>query len=348
MTEQTGEPLSTNKAARANVAAYLVQARQDGRKVDRGVVAGLVLAEERRLQSRESPPPSGSMTQAAKTMQGLHRQLKAKGVTPTPDPPEQPVYECTACDDAGMLWVRAGEADPVRFVMIQNPVTGAMKARDRDGGRLLAVYCADCPPATQLGRHILMESSLTPHDWRESTFGRFLADTPGRLAMRDSAQRWAVREPGTPPFLMLSGTVGTGKSHLAKAAAFTLATSGHPVLFQTAREILEQIKASYDRADEQTVHVTERQRSVGVLVLDDLGAEHGTDWAHSELAALLTTRYEGRRMTMITTNRDLEGLAVEQGDVYGRLVDRLSDKTQAKYVRVVGDSWRQREEVAHA
>ncbi len=43
-------------------------------------------------------------------------------------------------------------------------------------------------------------------------------------------------------------------------------------------------------------------REAELLVLDELGARRPTDWARDVLYGLLNTRYNRRRLTILTTN----------------------------------------------
>jgi DNA replication protein DnaC len=81
--------------------------------------------------------------------------------------------------------------------------------------------------------------------------------------------------------------------------------------------------------------VFEGLRTVGLLVLDDLGAEAPTPWAAEKLYQLLNHRYNYRLPTVVTTNRDLDRLE-------GRLATRLRDRRLCQHVRLTAADYRRR------
>jgi DNA replication protein DnaC len=112
--------------------------------------------------------------------------------------------------------------------------------------------------------------------------------------------------------MLLSGSCGTGKTHLAAAILRELTLQkGARCLFRGYSALLKQIQRTYSRqvvADEETgVFLTEYSIlqdviQADVLVLDDLGAEKSSDWTLSMLYHVINERYNDRRTTIITTN----------------------------------------------
>src|SRR3984957_16654550 len=104
--------------------------------------------------------------------------------------------------------------------------------------------------------------------------------------------------------LLLTGSIGVGKTHLAVGILHALVTErGATGLFVDYRDLLKQVQHSYN----PKVSATEMQIlapvfEAEVLVLDELGASKPTDWAWDTVAPLLNTRYNDRRTTIITTN----------------------------------------------
>ncbi len=104
--------------------------------------------------------------------------------------------------------------------------------------------------------------------------------------------------------LLLIGTIGVGKTHLAVGIIKELILSkGISCLFYDYRELLKQIQNSYN----DTVKTTELDLlrpvfETEVLVLDELGAVRPTDWVWDTVSLILNTRYNDSRTTIITTN----------------------------------------------
>jgi len=64
----------------------------------------------------------------------------------------------------------------------------------------------------------------------------------------------------------------------------------------------------------------DRIAAVDLLHIDDLGAEHRTEWVLEQLYTIINTRYEDERATVITSNLEPEQLAEQLGE---RIVSRL-------------------------
>ena len=77
-----------------------------------------------------------------------------------------------------------------------------------------------------------------------------------------------------PKSLILQGSYGTGKSHLAYAIAKAIKQQGHSVAFMHIPMLMERIKATYNRnATETTDELVQLLSSIDLLVLDDVGVE---------------------------------------------------------------------------
>lgn len=103
--------------------------------------------------------------------------------------------------------------------------------------------------------------------------------------------------------LLLIGPSGVGKTHLAVAALKDLLQRGHSGLFYDYNELLKEIQASYNRESQSTeTDVLEPVLRAELLVLDDLGASKPSAWTLETVAYILNTRYNEKRVTLITTN----------------------------------------------
>ena len=104
--------------------------------------------------------------------------------------------------------------------------------------------------------------------------------------------------------LLLTGSIGVGKTHLAVGILQALVTErGATGLFYDYRELLKQVQNSYNRQVQATeLEILAPVFDAEVLVLDELGASKPTDWVWDTVAHILNTRYNDRRTTIITTN----------------------------------------------
>jgi DNA replication protein DnaC len=104
--------------------------------------------------------------------------------------------------------------------------------------------------------------------------------------------------------LLLTGSIGVGKTHLAVGILRALVTErGATGLFYDYRELLKQVQNSYNKQVSATeLEILAPVFDAEVLVLDELGASKPTDWVWDTVAHILNTRYNDKRTTIITTN----------------------------------------------
>ena len=116
--------------------------------------------------------------------------------------------------------------------------------------------------------------------------------------------------------LLLTGSIGVGKTHLAVGILQALVTErGAYGLFYDYRDLLKQVQNSYNNSVAATeLEVLRPVFEAEVLVLDELGAAKPSDWVWDTVAHILNTRYNDRRTTIITTNYANAGpLGTESG-----------------------------------
>lgn len=175
----------------------------------------------------------------------------------------------------------------------------------------MAVAC-ECGMEERAGA--VMERARIPKRYEHCDFESYvvdLADGKTWTAQHEQSlkntkltvQGFLSSYPGTEKGLLLIGSSGVGKTHLAVAALKELVRRGHAGLFCDYRELLKEIQASYNPASESTeMAVLEPVRTTEVLVLDDLGASKPSDWVRDIVGIVLNARYNEKRTTIITTN----------------------------------------------
>jgi DNA replication protein DnaC len=103
--------------------------------------------------------------------------------------------------------------------------------------------------------------------------------------------------------LLLMGPCGVGKTHLAVAALKEIIQRGHTGLFYDYRELLKEIQDSYNAESKATeMSVLEPVLQTELLVLDDTGSSKPSLWALETVGHILNTRYNEKRVTLLTTN----------------------------------------------
>jgi len=142
-----------------------------------------------------------------------------------------------------------------------------------------------------------------------SAWNRSLAQA--KLVVRRFAEEFSpVREIESEHGLLLMGPCGVGKTHLAVSALKEIVRRGHRGLFYDYRELLKAIQDSYNPESQTTeMSVLEPVLQAELLVLDDVGSSKPSLWALETVGHILNTRYNEKRVTLVTTNfLDADGL----------------------------------------
>jgi len=138
--------------------------------------------------------------------------------------------------------------------------------------------------------------------------------TQAKLVVQRFAQEFSpVREMQSEHGLLLMGPCGVGKTHLAVASLKEIVLRGHTGLFYDYRELLKEIQDSYSAESQSTeMGVLEPVLKADILVLDDVGSSKPSLWALETVGHVLNTRYNEKRVTLLTTNF-LDSEAVANG-----------------------------------
>jgi DNA replication protein DnaC len=130
--------------------------------------------------------------------------------------------------------------------------------------------------------------------------GPYRSLAPARMAACKFVEEYPLDKTG----LLIIGTVGVGKTHLAVGMIKELILGkGIACLFYDYRELLKQIQNSYNDSVKTTeLDVLRPVFETEVLVLDELGAVRPTEWVWDTVSLILNTRYNENRTTIITTN----------------------------------------------
>ena len=206
-----------------------------------------------------------------------------------------------------------------------------------DFGKLLPCKCRLAERAEKRISEMRAVSNLAALD--QKTFESFVPEghglSPEKRANLSKAFETAREYADNPSgWLLLKGGYGCGKTHLAAAIANRHLQGGHAVLFLTVPDLLDYLRSAFGPSspagyDERFDEI----RTVGLLILDDLGTESPTSWAQEKLFQILNHRYNANLPTVITTNHELEEIPL-------RFQSRLVDPDLTRIVTILAPDYR--------
>ena len=199
-------------------------------------------------------------------------------------------------------------------------------------GNLAARNLGNIPPN--------MRGRMTFASFRIVANGSLSEDEHRALASTHAyVQRWSERE-RPDGWLLLMGSCGVGKTHLAVAAAAERQNRGDDIFFATVVDLLDQLRGAFSD-DSPIAHadLLQRIRTAQLLVLDDMGSERHTPFAEDKLFQIINYRYEERLPTIVTTS----AFPAELDSMRPRIASRLFDNMVVTMLMMEGPDYRRRQ-----
>lgn len=219
----------------------------------------------------------------------------------------------------------------------------------REGEKIIANYgciCADIELANESiklqnklknrrMREMFDYYSLVNHSLQQATLENYEPTNDELTNAKQNITNYINEFDGTKN-LLLHGSYGTGKSHLSIATTKALMEKGYECLFLSLPKLLTKIKETYNNDGVTEDELLEMIQRVDLLVLDDLGAEHNTDWVNSKLFEILDGR--AGKATIYTTNLNSSDLRKQINE---RNFSRMMENTDI--IPMNGRDYRRRE-----
>lgn len=165
-----------------------------------------------------------------------------------------------------------------------------------------------------------------PERFRNRTFENFKVTSKPMNTAKMIAEEFAETFPdryAEGATYVFSGKPGTGKSHLAIAAAMSVMSRGYSALYLNALDAIRLIRSTWKRDSERSESEVMRDLAgVDLLVLDEVGAQYGTEGEQVILFDIINRRYQDQNPMILLTNQGKDGFKQYLGD---RAFDRLRE-----------------------
>lgn len=213
---------------------------------------------------------------------------------------------------------------PVMCQCEQRKYDAELEARKaEDERRRIAAMRRSCFPTDEMARCTFAVDDQT--------------DARISAAMRRYVEKWdeiRLENMG----LLLYGPVGTGKTFYAACIANALLDQGVPVMMTSFARVVNTMQGMYSGRQEYL----DKLVSYPLLIIDDLGAERGSEYMLEQVYSVVDARYQTGRPLIVTTNIPIGEIKEPQDLKYRRIYDRILERCHP--VEITGPS-RRRESV---
>lgn len=181
---------------------------------------------------------------------------------------------------------------------------------------------------------LLIGSGITPR-FRDATLQSYRTGGDARMtAVLERCREFAENFPEhyqAGRSLLLVGNVGTGKTHLASAIAqHVIRAHGAQAVVVSAAQIIRTAKGSMAKNAQYTERdVIEELAGFDLLVIDEVGAQSGTEYERGLLHEVIDQRYQQVLPTVLISNLSADASAAPDGEltlqdfIGERALDRL-------------------------
>jgi len=140
--------------------------------------------------------------------------------------------------------------------------------------------------------------------------------------------------------LILGGSVGTGKTHLAVSIAYRAIQNGYEACFITAAELIDELSGA--AGEGQLRKALAPYLQAHVLVIDEVGYLTYCPDAANVLFQVVNHRYLHKKPMLFTTNKPLNqwGRVLHDSDLAEAITDRVLER--GRFIQLRGPSYRTR------
>ncbi len=189
----------------------------------------------------------------------------------------------------------------------------------------------------------LLLTAKIPKRYEKCHFHSYRPRNPSQERAFRYSSRLAMEFPAVERGLLLMGTVGVGKTHLAVSILKGLTERSFGCLFYEFGKLLKEIQDSYNPVSRTSeLKVLSPVLESEVLVLDEIGTSKPTDWVRDTMAHIINTRYNDKKLTIFTTNYLDNPTSAREETLEDRIGVRLRSRLfeMCKTVTIGGDDYR--------
>jgi DNA replication protein DnaC len=179
-----------------------------------------------------------------------------------------------------------------------------------------------------------------PKRFRDCDFGNFEVDKENKEAF-EACKRFCENFQSQENNLIVSGNVGTGKTHLAYSVYKFLKDRDQDVVITNLMSLLDEIKQSFKKGFDD-LSIYQHSLKSKFLIIDEIGVQYNKESERIMLYDLFDRRYKELLPTIILSNLPNENARNKDKSIMGVLGLRIYDRIRsgAEYYFINGKSKR--------
>jgi DNA replication protein DnaC len=201
-----------------------------------------------------------------------------------------------------------------------------------------------CECRKRNSQDLLVEKAKIPERYLNCHFQNYQLSNPSQQKAFGYASKLAMEFPSVERGLLLMGTVGVGKTHLAVSIIKALTERGFSSIFYEFGSLLKEIQDSYNpKTQASELKILSNVFQADILVLDEIGASKPTDWVRDTMSHIINTRYNDKKLTIFTTNYMDERKADKEETLEDRIGVRMRSRLfeMCRTIKIEGKDFRQ-------
>lgn len=173
-----------------------------------------------------------------------------------------------------------------------------------------------------------------PLRFADATFQSYIPSVPAQESIRDQMMAFAddyKRSGKGDRNIIMTGHMGTGKTHLAISLGKRMAENGFRAAYLTIFDLMRSDRSRMD----QNLSLIDQLNTYDMVILDEVGAHpdfgFSAELMMATLFQLIDSRYMRCLSTVLVTNINLTALETGKSGIGDRAMDRMADAIMLKF-----------------
>ncbi len=164
------------------------------------------------------------------------------------------------------------------------------------------------------------EQAGIPRRYWKAAQDSIITETDAQTEILQVARSFVQSGGQTPSGLILIGTLGSGKTHLASAIGNAFLQARRSVFYTTAFGLVRKLRSTWHSKTESEEAVFKKFVKTDLVIIDEIGVQAGSPSELAMVTNLIDGRYANRKPTILIGNLTITELTSTLGE---RIIDRF-------------------------